>query len=169
MVADDRLLSSKFHSSVIAVSHHRVKMSTMKERPDLDRLDSHRRPLRVSMVTETYPPEVNGFARTVGLMADGLRRQGHGVQLLRPRQHRARCLAARPIQFPVGAHAACGGIHHHSQYSLSPASFLTGAVHAAHSGVTDSNGSALSKRCSRGRVPWCDHCVGIVPRLLDFL
>jgi len=41
------------------------------------------------MVTETYPPEVNGVARTVGLMAEGLRARGHAVQLVRPRQARA--------------------------------------------------------------------------------
>ena len=45
------------------------------------------RPLRVAMVTETYPPEVNGVARTVGLMADGLRARGHQVRLVRPRQN----------------------------------------------------------------------------------
>ena len=45
------------------------------------------RPLYVAMVTETYPPEVNGVARTVGLMAEGLHRRGHYVQLVRPRQN----------------------------------------------------------------------------------
>ena len=39
------------------------------------------------MVTETYPPEVNGVARTVGLMAEGLRDRGHSIQLVRPRQN----------------------------------------------------------------------------------
>jgi glycosyltransferase involved in cell wall biosynthesis len=43
--------------------------------------------LHVAMVTETYPPEVNGVARTVGLMADGLRARGHSIQLVRPRQN----------------------------------------------------------------------------------
>lgn len=38
------------------------------------------------MLTETYPPEVNGVARTVGLMAEGLVRRGHTVQVVRPRQ-----------------------------------------------------------------------------------
>ena len=38
------------------------------------------------MVTETYPPEVNGVARTVALMVDGLRARGHELQLVRPRQ-----------------------------------------------------------------------------------
>jgi glycosyltransferase involved in cell wall biosynthesis len=39
------------------------------------------------MVTETYPPEVNGVARTIGLMAEGLQRRGHSIQLVRPRQN----------------------------------------------------------------------------------
>src|SRR6185295_14033140 len=43
--------------------------------------------MRIAMVTETYPPEVNGVARTVGLMVEGLRRRGHSIQLVRPRQN----------------------------------------------------------------------------------
>jgi glycosyltransferase involved in cell wall biosynthesis len=45
------------------------------------------RRLRVAMVTETYPPEVNGVARTVGLMAAGLCARGHSIQLVRPKQN----------------------------------------------------------------------------------
>src|SRR5215831_7810341 len=45
-----------------------------------------RRALRVAVVTETYPPEVNGVARTVGLMVEALCERGHDVQLVRPRQ-----------------------------------------------------------------------------------
>jgi glycosyltransferase involved in cell wall biosynthesis len=45
--------------------------------------------MHVAMVTETYPPEVNGVARTVELMVDGLRRRGHAIQLVRPRQNGA--------------------------------------------------------------------------------
>lgn len=43
--------------------------------------------LRVAVVSETYPPEVNGVAVTMGRLVDGLRRHGHSVQLIRPRQH----------------------------------------------------------------------------------
>jgi glycosyltransferase involved in cell wall biosynthesis len=43
----------------------------------------------IAMVTETYPPEVNGVARTLGLMAEGLRARGHSLQLVRPRQNGA--------------------------------------------------------------------------------
>jgi glycosyltransferase involved in cell wall biosynthesis len=38
------------------------------------------------MVTETYPPEVNGVARTVAILAEGLRDCGNDIQLVRPRQ-----------------------------------------------------------------------------------
>jgi len=42
--------------------------------------------LRIAVVTETYPPEINGVARTVGLMVDALLARGHEIELLRPRQ-----------------------------------------------------------------------------------
>ena len=42
--------------------------------------------LRVAIVTETYPPEVNGVAATIACCVDGLRARGHQVQLVRPRQ-----------------------------------------------------------------------------------
>jgi glycosyltransferase involved in cell wall biosynthesis len=45
-----------------------------------------RHALRVAVVTETYPPEINGVARTVGLMVEALCERGHEVQLVRPRQ-----------------------------------------------------------------------------------
>jgi glycosyltransferase involved in cell wall biosynthesis len=46
------------------------------------------RRLRVCIVTETYPPEVNGVATTVGHLVSGLLSRGHSVQLIRPRQGR---------------------------------------------------------------------------------
>lgn len=42
--------------------------------------------LRVAVVTETYPPEVNGVAMTLSRMVDGLQRRHHRIQLIRPRQ-----------------------------------------------------------------------------------
>jgi len=43
--------------------------------------------MRLAMVTETYPPEVNGVARTIALTVDALRARGHSIQLVRPRQN----------------------------------------------------------------------------------
>jgi glycosyltransferase involved in cell wall biosynthesis len=45
-------------------------------------------PLTVALVTETYPPEVNGVSLTLAQLVAGLRRRGHRVQLIRPRQSR---------------------------------------------------------------------------------
>jgi hypothetical protein len=42
--------------------------------------------LRIAIVTETFPPEVNGVAMTLGRIVDGLLKRGHVVQLIRPRQ-----------------------------------------------------------------------------------
>ena len=42
--------------------------------------------LGVAIVTETYPPEVNGVALTVQKLVQGLRRRGHTVSLVRPHQ-----------------------------------------------------------------------------------
>lgn len=42
--------------------------------------------LRIAVVTETYPPEINGVALTLKRVVDGLRANGHRVQLVRPRQ-----------------------------------------------------------------------------------
>ena len=58
--------------------------------------ETTKRPLRIAVVTETYPPEVNGVARTIGAMVDCLRTRGHSLQLIRPRQSRADVEANAP-------------------------------------------------------------------------
>ncbi|HEU0305688.1 MAG TPA: glycosyltransferase, partial [Lysobacter sp.] len=42
--------------------------------------------MRYAIVTETYPPEVNGVSLTVQGLEQGLRARGHEVSLIRPRQ-----------------------------------------------------------------------------------
>lgn len=42
--------------------------------------------LRIAVVTETFPPEVNGVAMTLGRIVDGLLQRGHTVQVVRPAQ-----------------------------------------------------------------------------------
>lgn len=42
--------------------------------------------MRYAIITETYPPEVNGVALTVQGLERGLQSRGHDVQLIRPRQ-----------------------------------------------------------------------------------
>lgn len=43
-------------------------------------------PLRIAVVTETWPPEVNGVAMSLSRVVAGLLERGHAVQLVRPRQ-----------------------------------------------------------------------------------
>jgi len=42
--------------------------------------------LRIAVVTETWPPEINGVAMTMQRMVQGLLSRNHRVQLIRPRQ-----------------------------------------------------------------------------------
>lgn len=42
--------------------------------------------MRYAIVTETYPPEINGVALTVQGLEEALRARGHDVELVRPRQ-----------------------------------------------------------------------------------
>lgn len=54
----------------------------------VDELHAARRSLRIALVTETYPPEVNGVARTLQQVVEGLRERQHDLQLVRPRQQK---------------------------------------------------------------------------------
>ncbi len=42
--------------------------------------------MRVAIVTETWPPEINGVALTVHALASGLHALGHDVEVIRPQQ-----------------------------------------------------------------------------------
>ncbi|RWU25522.1 glycoside hydrolase [Pseudomonas alkylphenolica] len=42
--------------------------------------------LHVTLISETFPPEINGVASTLGRLSEGLRQRGHHVELIRPRQ-----------------------------------------------------------------------------------
>lgn len=55
-------------------------------------------PLQIAMVTETYPPEVNGVAITIKHLVNGLRQRGHCIHLIRPRQHK-QDMAAREDRY----------------------------------------------------------------------
>lgn len=42
--------------------------------------------LHIALISETFPPEVNGVANTLGRLCAGLRERGHHLQVVRPRQ-----------------------------------------------------------------------------------
>lgn len=61
-------------------------MSTTLAPIVVDHMPPSRRSLRIALVTETYPPEVNGVALTLQRVVEGLRGLQHDIQLIRPRQ-----------------------------------------------------------------------------------
>lgn len=52
-----------------------------------DELPAAHRLLRLAVVTETYPPEVNGVAMTMGRIVSAMQARNHQIQLIRPRQN----------------------------------------------------------------------------------
>lgn len=52
----------------------------------IEHLTSERQSLRLAVVTETYPPEVNGVALSLQHFVEGLAKLNHDIQLVRPRQ-----------------------------------------------------------------------------------
>lgn len=56
---------------------------------------AHPARLRLALVTETFPPEVNGVAMTLGNLVKGLLARGHAAQIVRPRQAREESQAQR--------------------------------------------------------------------------
>lgn len=57
--------------------------------------------MHIALVTETYPPEVNGVAMTLSRLVAGLRARGHTVALVRPRQPEEAEPAAGPDELLV--------------------------------------------------------------------
>lgn len=53
----------------------------------IEQLAATKKSLRLAIVTETYPPEVNGVAKSLSRFVEGLCALNHEIQLIRPRQH----------------------------------------------------------------------------------
>ncbi len=56
--------------------------------------------LSIAFVTETFPPEVNGVAMTVGRLVGGLRERGHRVSVIRPRQDKSDAGSEHELALP---------------------------------------------------------------------
>ena len=52
----------------------------------IEELSAARPLLRMAVVTETYPPEINGVAMTIGRIVSAMQARAHQIQLIRPRQ-----------------------------------------------------------------------------------
>lgn len=64
-------------------------MNTSAPFLNLDSPPGPQQSLRVAVVSETYPPEINGVAITVDRLVRGLLARKHEIQLIRPRQKNA--------------------------------------------------------------------------------
>lgn len=62
--------------------------------------------LKLSLVTETFPPEINGVAMTLSHLVEGLAHRGHAVTVVRPRQGQADTARADGLY----AEALCPGL-----------------------------------------------------------
>jgi glycosyltransferase involved in cell wall biosynthesis len=51
----------------------------------IDRFYPAQPSLRIAVVTETYPPDINGVAHTISKIVEGLRGRGHTLMLVRPK------------------------------------------------------------------------------------
>jgi len=81
-------MASRNCHQTVAVGNEddRMQHTTTPMSDDENRF-ANRSPLRIAVVTETYPPEVNGVATSVARIVHGMRERGHRVQLIRPSQH----------------------------------------------------------------------------------
>ncbi len=61
-------------------------MNTSTEPLVIENYPPQQHSLRIAVVTETFPPEVNGVALTVDRLVRGLQARNHDLQLIRPRQ-----------------------------------------------------------------------------------
>ncbi len=72
--------------------------------------------VRIAVVTETFPPEINGVAMSIARVVQGLQARGHAVQLVRPRQRAdgdagagaARLVLTRGVPIPNYPHLRMG-------------------------------------------------------------
>ena len=56
--------------------------------------------LDIAVVTDTFPPEINGVAMTIGRLVGGLRERGHRVRVIRPRQGQADADSEHELALP---------------------------------------------------------------------
>ncbi len=77
-------LTHEFHQIVLIERHSRG----MNTHIHVERFGHARRALNISVVTETFPPDINGVAHTLSKMVTGLQANGHDIWLVRPRQQK---------------------------------------------------------------------------------
>ena len=77
---------------MVAFKHHTFDMHTHLH---IERLGQVRPSLKIAVVTETYPPDINGVAMTLSRIVNGLVKNGHDILLIRPKHFKNDEPAAR--------------------------------------------------------------------------
>lgn len=68
---------------------------------EVERIVPDKPSLRVAVVTETYPPDINGVAHTISILVNGLRERGHEITLIRPRRQEETAQSTQPGELLV--------------------------------------------------------------------
>ncbi len=69
----------------VANRRHSAGMNT-EPQLQVERISNTQAALNIAVVTETYPPDINGVAHTLSKIVQGLQARGHVIWLVRPRQ-----------------------------------------------------------------------------------
>lgn len=76
------------HRPVAIASEHAAMSPLHSDQILVEEYPASTPSLRLSVVTETWPPEINGVSLTLSRLVQGLCARNHQVQLIRPRQTR---------------------------------------------------------------------------------
>ena len=77
-------LTQELHQTV-AIGVHITGMNT-DAHIQVSRLGAVQQRFKIAVVTETYPPDINGVAHTLSKIVEGLQARGHDLWLIRPKQ-----------------------------------------------------------------------------------
>jgi len=66
---------------------------------EIDHFATHDKPLRIAVVTETWPPDLNGVSITMHRLCLELQSRGHSVQVIRPRHKQSQTDLQAPAEF----------------------------------------------------------------------
>ena len=77
------------HQAVKRNGHDRGMNASHNDRILVENFEPESAPMRIAVVTETWPPEVNGVALTLSKLVQLLSQRSHTIQLIRPRQDKS--------------------------------------------------------------------------------
>jgi glycosyltransferase involved in cell wall biosynthesis len=80
------LLDRFCHQVVKCTLHDGVMEHSQNDQIVVENFEPANKSLRIAVVTETWPPEVNGVALTLSKLVHQLNQRHHTIQLIRPRQ-----------------------------------------------------------------------------------